>query len=124
MRVNSSVAKNQALLSKAAAVSKTATGINFYSVKDKSKAHSKTINTVENILRNVHDSGYYVSALERLKRQKKYQQVKKFSNMNYDNYQMPPDPIPLKIGSFEILDIDEVKSIKKQQDRSDVSSGP
>jgi len=74
---------------------------------------------LDNILNNIHSSGYYISALERLKRNK-FKTVK--SPLKHNPNELSPEP-PLVVGRYETLNLNEVKKYRNAN-KSDFSSGP
>lgn len=91
--------------------------------KGHSRASPKNIGTVESLLKTVHSSGYYVSALERLRREKKLKGSRETHGSKFEGYDMPPEP-PLISHRFEGLNLNEITKFKQPSIKSDVSSGP
>jgi hypothetical protein len=80
------------------------------------------INTVENVLNNVHSSGYYVSAISRLTKQKNYEQ-RKNGGSRYNHSRLPPEP-PLALPKYHNINFNNMRQIKHQYSQSEASSGP
>jgi hypothetical protein len=91
--------------------------------KNRSKRPSKKAQTVESILKNIHSSGYYVSAIERLRRRKKTSPMI-MNSSRHDDLIMPPDPVHMQVRQFEDFDLQEINAMKKKQVKSDISSRP
>lgn len=91
--------------------------------KNRQKKPSKKAQTVESILKNIHSSGYYVSAIERLRRRKKTS-PRLLGSSKFEDLNLPPDPDPLNARQFEDFDLQEIHAMKKQHVKSDISSGP
>jgi hypothetical protein len=83
---------------------------------------AQEINTVESVLNSVHSSGYYVSAITRLTKQKKCEQ-RKNGGIKYNHSRLPPEP-PLALPKYHNINFNNMRQIKHQSSHSEVSSGP
>lgn len=80
------------------------------------------VKTVENVLTNVHASGYYVSALSRLRRSKKFGSKNK-SVYKYDDFTLPPEP-PYAMNKYEPVNFNDIRQSRDHYNQSEASSGP
>lgn len=93
---------------------------------NQSVGHQKTLSmfnqfvqkpeTVESIMKNIHSSGYYVSAMEKIK--------KRVCAKSPVGYRLPPEP-PVNLQSYAEVNMDEILRMRQENmARSEVSSGP
>lgn len=79
------------------------------------------VKTVENVLTNVHASGYYVSALSRLRRSKFGPKNK--SVYKCDEFNLPLEP-PYAMNKYEAINFNDIRQSRHQYNQSESSSGP